>query len=64
MNRQQMDYIKKVKATMERIEEKKRKKKRKEMPLECTQIGLGVDSLFKTGNSRPLFGAGRGLPLH
>jgi len=62
MNRQQMEYRQKVIAARNKAPVKRGS--HKPAPLECTQLGLGVASLFKTGNSRPLFGAGRGLPLH
>jgi len=62
MNRQQMEYRQKVIANRNKAPVKH--KSHKPAPLECVQLGLGVESLFKTGSGRPLFGAGRGLPLH
>ena len=62
MNRQQMEYRQKVIANRNKAPVKH--KSHKPAPLECVQLGLGVESLFKAGSGRPLFGVGRGLPLH
>lgn len=62
MNRQQMDYRNKVIAN--RAKPPAKKESQKALPLEGVQIGFGAESLFKTSNSRPLFGAGRSLAIH
>ena len=62
MNRQQMEYRQKVIANRNKAPAKHIEIKT--LPLEAKQVGLGAETLFKTTAGTPLFGKGRGLPIH